>query len=52
MRRIVDMPEQLISSAYETSDRFLRSADLVRDFDDPKGLEGYWLTDFSRHCLA
>ena len=46
------MPEQLISSAYETSDRFLRSADLVRDFDDPKGLEGYWLTDFSRHCLA
>jgi hypothetical protein len=46
------MVEQLISSTYETSDRFLRSADLVRDFDDPGALEGYWLTDFSRNCLA
>jgi hypothetical protein len=24
----------------------------VRDFDDPEGLRGYWLTDFDRSCLG
>jgi len=45
------MPETLISSLYRTSRRFLRSTDLVRDFDDPRALDGYWLTDFARACL-
>ena len=45
------MPEALISSIHRNSRRFLRSTDLVRDFNDPKGLDGYWLTDFGRTCL-
>jgi hypothetical protein len=46
------MRERTISSLHRYSNRFFRSTDLVRDFDDPKGLEGYWLTDFGRNCLA
>lgn len=46
------MPETYINSIQNTSRRFLRSTDLVRDFDDPKGLQDYWLTDFCRTCLA
>ena len=40
-----------ISSIHRYSTRFLRSTDLVRDFHDPKGLEGYKLTDFGHACL-
>lgn len=39
-----------ILSCLSLTDRFLRSTDLVRDFDDPGALEGYWLTDFSRNA--
>src|ERR1700730_2477406 len=45
------MRDQTISSLHRYSNRFLRSTDLVRDFDDPAGLKGYWLTDFGRLCL-
>lgn len=45
------MPERLISSIHTPSNRFFRSTDLVRDFDDPKGLDDYCLTDFGRACL-
>lgn len=33
------------------SNRFLRSTDLSRDFNDPNGLRGYCLTDFGLSCL-
>ena len=46
------MPNQAIASLHNYSSRFLRSTDLVRDFDDPQGLRGYWLTDFGRSCLS
>ena len=45
------MPNQAIASLHNYSSRFLRSTDLLRDFDDPQGLRGYWLTDFGRSCL-
>ena len=41
-----------ISSVHRYSNRFLRSTDLARDFNDPNGLQGYWLTDFGRLCLT
>lgn len=41
-----------ISTIHRYSNRFLRSTDLVRDFSDPKGLEGYALTAFARSCLT
>lgn len=40
-----------ISSIHRYSNRFLRSTDLSRDFNDPNGLQGYWLTDFGKSCL-
>ena len=46
------MSEPVIASLHNFSGRFLRSTDLVRDFDDPHGLDGYWLTNFSRSCLG
>ncbi|MFL6416314.1 MAG: hypothetical protein ACJ74Y_11685 [Bryobacteraceae bacterium] len=46
------MSDQPIASLHNYSSRFLRSTDLVRDFDDPQGLNGYWLTDFGRSCLG
>ena len=46
------MSDQAIASLHSYSARFLRSTDLVRDFDDPQGLRGYWLTDFGRSCLG
>lgn len=46
------MSDQAIASLHTYSNRFLRSTDLVRDFDDPQGLNGYWLTDFGRSCLG
>ncbi len=45
------MSEILIASILHSPHRFLRSTDLVRDFEDSKGLEDYWLTDFGRTCL-
>lgn len=45
------MVERTIASIHRYSNRFLRSTDLIRDFNDPHGLDGYWLTDFGRNCL-
>lgn len=47
-----NMSDQAIAPLHTYSARFLRSTDLVRDFDDPQGLRGYWLTDFGRSCLG
>src|SRR4051812_48389486 len=46
------MSERTLSSILHYSNRFLRSTDLVRDFRDPNGLEGYTLTEFGRTCLT
>ncbi len=40
-----------ISSLHRYAHRFLRSTDLVRDFEDPNGLQGYCLTDFGKSCV-
>jgi hypothetical protein len=40
-----------MSSLHQYSNRFLRSTDLLRDFDDPNGLQGYCLTDFGLSCM-
>ncbi|MFZ5951906.1 MAG: hypothetical protein ACOYXC_14460, partial [Candidatus Rifleibacteriota bacterium] len=45
------MAENLISSLFNTSERYLRSVDLARDFEDSVGLEGYFLTEFGRTCI-
>ncbi len=45
------MLNKTISSIHRYSNRFLRSTDLVRDFHDPNGLEGYTLTEFGQSCL-
>lgn len=45
------MPNNCISSLHRYSNRFLRSTDLSRDFDDPNGLQEYCLTDFGLSCL-
>ena len=45
------MHNNCISSLHRYSNRFLRSTDLSRDFDDPNGLQGYCLTDFGLSCL-
>ncbi len=46
------MPSSDLLHLIRPSERFLRSADLVRDYEDPKALEGYHLTPFTRQCLA
>lgn len=46
------MVERTIASIHRYSNRFLRSTDLIRDFYDPNGLDGYWLTEFGRSCIS
>jgi len=46
------MPNSDLLSLIRPSERFLRSADLVRDYEDPSALEGYHLTPFTRQCLT
>lgn len=46
------MPDDSIASLFTLGNRFLRSANLDRDFQDPSALSGYVLTDFTRSCLA
>lgn len=41
-----------ISDLFQIRSRFLRSANLERDFEDPACLSGYVMTDFTRSCLA
>jgi hypothetical protein len=45
------MPEKRISELFRIRTRFLRSAQLERDFQDPTALSGYVVTDFARSCL-
>src|ERR1017187_8002744 len=45
------MPEK-ISELFHIRNRFLRSAHLERDFQDPGVFSGYVMTDFARSCLA
>ncbi len=46
------MPEKVIGDLLKIGSRFLRSAHLERDFEDPAVLSGYVLTDFTRSCLG
>lgn len=46
------MPEKVVGDLIRVRSRFLRSAHLERDFEDPAGLSGYVLTDFTRSCLG
>lgn len=46
------MSNTTIASIHRYSNRFLRSTDLSRDFNDPNGLQGYCLTDFALSCLS
>lgn len=46
------MPKSDLLSLIRPSDRFLRSADIARDYHDPRALEGYCLTPFTRQCLT
>ena len=45
------MSEKRISDLFKIGNRFLRSAHLERDFEDPTVLSGYVVTDFTRSCL-
>src|SRR6266566_10138973 len=46
------MSDKKIAVLFNIENRFLRSAHLERDFQDPAGLSGYVVTDFTRACLG
>ena len=46
------MPEPRIANLFDIKSRFLRSAHLERDFDDPTALAAYVPTDFIQSCLS
>lgn len=46
------MRDKRISDLMNIKGRFLRSASIERDFQDPTAMEGYVVTDFARSCLA
>src|SRR6266849_5000681 len=46
------MPSKRISDLFQIRNRFLRSAHLERDFQDPSALSSYVVTDFTRTCLG
>lgn len=46
------MPEKRIAELFHMRNRFLRSAHLERDFQDPAALSGYVVTDFARSCIG
>lgn len=46
------MSEKRIADLFKIGNRFLRSAHLERDFQDPSVLSGYVVTDFTRSCLG
>ena len=46
------MPDKSIASLFTLGSRFLRSANLGRDFQDPSALSGYVMTDFTQACLG
>jgi hypothetical protein len=48
----MSMPEKRIADLFHMRNRFLRSAHLERDFQDPAALSGYVVTDFARSCIG
>ncbi|MBN9657107.1 MAG: hypothetical protein J0H49_02960 [Acidobacteria bacterium] len=46
------MREKKIADLFRVRSRFLRSANLERDFGDPGALSHYVVTDFARSCLG
>lgn len=46
------MSDKKIADLFKIGNRFLRSAHLERDFQDPTVLSGYVMTDFTRSCLG
>ena len=46
------MPEKRIADLFQMRNRFLRSAHLERDFQDPAALSSYVVTDFARSCIG
>lgn len=46
------MAHTTVASLFEISPRYLRSANLERDFSDPKALENYVLTRHAQECLT
>jgi hypothetical protein len=46
------MPEKKIADLFHMRNRFLRSAHLERDFEDPSALSNYVVTDFARSCIG
>ncbi len=46
------MVRRKIRDLFKVKNRFLRSAHLERDFNDPTCLSGYVVTDFTRSCLG
>ena len=46
------MVRKKIRDLFQVRSRFLRSAHLERDFNDPTCLSGYVVTDFTRSCLG
>jgi hypothetical protein len=45
------MRDKRIADIFQIKTRFLRSAQLERDFNDPHAFSGYVMTDFARSCL-
>src|ERR1039458_10408922 len=45
------MRDERIADLFQIKKRFLRSAQLERDFDDPNAFSGYVMTEFTRSCL-
>jgi hypothetical protein len=48
----MSMPEKAIADLFHVRNRFLRSAHLERDFQDPAALSSYVMTDFARSCIG
>src|SRR6266403_3578274 len=46
------MPDNKVSDLFRIRNRFLRSAHLERDFQDPSAFSGYVVTDFAKSCLG
>src|ERR1039458_4822554 len=45
------MRDERIADLFQIKKRFLRSAQLERDFNDPNAFSGYVMTEFTRSCL-
>src|ERR1035438_10403090 len=45
------MRDERVADLFQIKTRFLRSAQLERDFNDPNAFSGYVMTEFTRSCL-